>query len=90
MRHGRPPSVSGMTLLELVVGLTVTGVALSAGFGALSLIGERRAQALLAVNAVAGAAAQREALTSWIAGARLMPDETRIQFRGLERRVHYG
>ena len=84
MTRARRASVSGMTLLELVVGLTVTGVALTAGFGALSLIGDRREQALQAVNAVARAAAQREALTSWVAGARLMPDESGPQFRGLD------
>lgn len=74
----------GMTLLELIVGLTITGMAVSAGMAALAALGDRRHQADAAVTIVARAAAQREEIISWLSGARLVPDEGGPQFRGLD------
>jgi type II secretory pathway pseudopilin PulG len=73
-----------MTLLELLVGLTVTGMAVSAGVAALATLGDRRQQADAAVATIARAAEQREEIASWIAGARLVAEEGGPQFRGLD------
>ncbi len=77
-------STRGMTLLELVVGLTVTGLVLSAGFGAVAMLGDRRQQAEAVMNAVTRAANERAQIESWIAGARLVADEGGPDFRGLD------
>ena len=73
-----------MTLLELIVGLTVTGLAVSAGIAALATLGDRRAQADAALARVARAAEQREEIVSWLSGARLVAEEGGPQFRGLD------
>lgn len=83
-RVGLPSSSRGMTLLELVVGLTVTGLVVMAGFGALQMFGDRRQQAEVAMNAVARAANQRAELESWLAGTRLVSEEGGPDFRGLD------
>ena len=77
-------SRSGMTLLELIVGLTITGMSVTAGYGALSTLitnGDRAGQEL---DATLTAAAERRALTQWLSGARLMIDEGSPTFRGLD------
>ncbi len=73
-----------MTLLELVVGLTVTGLVLTAGFGALGVLGDRRQAVEATATAEARAAAERQALVDWLGGARLVADEGGPEFRGLD------
>ena len=75
---------AGMTLLELVVGLTVAGLVLAAGYGAFSSIVDHSERAADASDAEARAAAIREALVSWLAGARLTVEEAGPPFRGLD------
>jgi prepilin-type N-terminal cleavage/methylation domain-containing protein len=61
----------GFTLIEVLVGMVVAALALSAGFAALAFVKERADQAEAAmVPAVAGAGT-RALLTEWLAGARL-------------------
>jgi len=74
----------GMTLLELIVGLTVTGLALTAGFGALGMVGDRRARLEASMNAVARAATLRADIAAWLGDARLVADEGGPNFRGLD------
>jgi type II secretory pathway pseudopilin PulG len=73
-----------MTLLELIVGITVTGLALTAGFGALGMVGDRRARLEASMNAVAHAATLRADLAAWVGDARLVADEGGPNFRGLD------
>jgi len=73
-----------MTLLELVVGLTVTGLVLTAGFGALGVLGDRRQAVERAATAEARVAAERQALVDWLASAQLVADEGGLEFRGLD------
>ncbi len=73
-----------MTLLELVVGLTVTALVLAAGFGAVAMLGDRRAAAAEVVREDARAAAVRWTLTDWLAGARLTVEQSGPAFRGLD------
>jgi len=75
---------SGMTLLELVIGITVTGLALSAGFGALAMLGDRRARLDATMDEVAHAATVRADLTRWLGGAHLLAEEGGPNFRGLD------
>lgn len=74
----------GMTLLELVVGLTITGLVITAGFAVLQVLEDRRAQAEQAMNAVTRAANERAQLAQWIAGAHLTVEEGGPSFRGLD------
>jgi type II secretory pathway pseudopilin PulG len=73
-----------MTLLELLVGLTVTGLALTAGFGALGMVGDRRARLEASMNAVAHAATLRADIVAWLGDARLVAEEGGPNFRGLD------
>jgi prepilin-type N-terminal cleavage/methylation domain-containing protein len=74
----------GMTLLELIVGLTVTALVLTGGFAAVAAIGDRRGQLEAAMDAVARQASARAEIISWVSGATLLADEGGPQFRGLD------
>ncbi len=73
-----------MTLLELVVGLTVTGVTLSAGYGAFTSMVDHRARAADRIEGTARAAEGRRALAEWLENARLVMDQDGPLFRGLD------
>jgi hypothetical protein len=73
-----------MTLLELIVGLTITGTVVTAGYGALASIVDHSAAAEERIDAASRAAAQRRALLDWLEGARLTVDQDGPQFRGLD------
>jgi len=74
----------GMTLLELIVGITVTGMAISAGMAAVAALADRRLQIETAGAETSRAAAERAEIIAWLAGARLMADEGGPQFNGLD------
>jgi prepilin-type N-terminal cleavage/methylation domain-containing protein len=74
----------GMTLLELVVGLTVTGLVLSAGYAAFSSVTDHHARAEAATSAVSRAAAARRTLSRWLEGARLTVEDGGPPFQGLD------
>jgi prepilin-type N-terminal cleavage/methylation domain-containing protein len=80
----RGVSRCGMTLLELIVGLTITGMALSAGYGALASILDHRAAADARIDGLSRSAAHRRTLLSWLEGARLVVDQDGPPFRGLD------
>jgi len=72
----------GFTLIELIVGLTVSALALTAGFAALSFVADRATQAETAtVTALEGVAA-RELLVDWLTGARLQAPGNTGSFQG--------
>jgi prepilin-type N-terminal cleavage/methylation domain-containing protein len=75
---------SGLTLIELVVALTITGLAMSAGYSAFATLADRRQQSTEQADAVMRAAAKRAALVSWLAGARLTIEEDEIIFKGID------
>ena len=80
----RTTSRSGMTLLELVVGLTITGMALSAGYGALASLVDHGDRATRMLDALSRAAAERRALREWLEAARVTVEESGPPFRGLD------
>jgi prepilin-type N-terminal cleavage/methylation domain-containing protein len=61
---------SGFTLIELVVGLTVASLALSAGFATLTFVRERGDQTEEAARAGVAGATQRALLMDWLENAR--------------------
>ncbi len=73
-----------MTLLELVVGLTIAGLAVSTGYAALAGIADHGARAVGVTDATTTAAAKRRLLLAWVRGARLDVDRAGADFRGLD------
>jgi prepilin-type N-terminal cleavage/methylation domain-containing protein len=76
----------GMTLVELVVGLTITGLAFGAGYAAFASLLDHRERADSTTAATAREAAVRHALVSWLAGAVLVAEEHGPTFSGLDGR----
>ncbi|MBP6669024.1 MAG: hypothetical protein KA180_06215 [Gemmatimonadales bacterium] len=79
-----------MTLLEVVVGLTITGVAVSAGYAALATALDHRDRAEAALTAGLEAANIRRELRAWLGGARLTVEEDGPGIRGLDGVVEVG
>lgn len=75
---------SGMTVMELVAGITITGLALAAGYSAFTSVVDHRQRAEQATVAVARDAAIRHSLISWLAGARLPAEESGPAFTGFD------
>lgn len=74
----------GMTLIELLVALTVTGLVIGAGYAAFAAIADRK-QAIDAMTEDAvRAASVRVTLSDWLAGARLDIQSDQEIFRGLD------
>lgn len=90
MMHARVRS--GMTLLELVVALTVGGIALAVGGAAFAFLSDRRAALIADADHEARACAARRAIEQWFAEVRLAPDGQGTPFRGIDgvRRAHAG
>src|SRR4051812_16171812 len=79
----RPRARAGMTLIELIVALTITGLALGSGYSVYATLADRRVLADHQADVIARAVAIRSTLASWIAGARLTVEEDDIVFRSV-------
>jgi prepilin-type N-terminal cleavage/methylation domain-containing protein len=73
-----------MTLLELLVGLAIAGLAVSGGYGALAAFTDQSERALRATGETTVAAAKRRMLVRLLEGARLSVDAVGPIFRGLD------
>lgn len=73
-----------MTLLELVVGITIAGVAMAAGYGALATILDHRERVDTVSQASSVAASQRKLLKEWLEGAHLVVTGSGPAFQGLD------
>jgi prepilin-type N-terminal cleavage/methylation domain-containing protein len=74
----------GFTLMEVIVALVVSSIALAAGFATLSFVDERsRAGEIATVEALEGAAG-RMLLIEWLAGARLNAPGRGGSFQGMD------
>jgi hypothetical protein len=71
-------------LVELVVALTVAGLALAAGYQAFATVSELGDRAIESSDAALRTSAMRQALGSWIQGARLTVEPGGTPFRGLD------
>ena len=69
-----------MTLLELIVALTISGLALGAGYSVYGTLVDRRQIAVHRADETARAAALRETLISWLANSRLTVEQDDIVF----------
>jgi prepilin-type N-terminal cleavage/methylation domain-containing protein len=63
---------TGMTLIELVVGLVITGMVTAAGYGAFASIVDHRDAVRRATVEVERAAALRETLVGWFRGGQVL------------------
>jgi prepilin-type N-terminal cleavage/methylation domain-containing protein len=61
----------GLTLIELLVALAITGLVMSAGYSALSTMVDHRTRVMTSTEAVASGAEKRRMLIDWLRGARL-------------------
>lgn len=61
----------GLTLIELLVALSITGLVMSAGYAALSTMVDHRTRVMAATDAVATGAEKRRMVVDWLRGARL-------------------
>jgi len=73
----------GLTLLELVVALAVTGIALASGHAAFGTLADRRAVEVRRSDVDARAAGVRRTLRDWLADTRLTLDEA-TAFHGFD------
>ena len=74
----------GMTLIELVVALTITGLAVGSGYSAYATLADRRIVADRQADDIARTSAIRSTLASWIAGSRLTIEQDDIVFRDVD------
>jgi prepilin-type N-terminal cleavage/methylation domain-containing protein len=75
---------AGLTLIELLVALVITGMALSGGYGALSWMTETRRRVEETTSATWHAAAVRRTIDAWLAGATLAVTPDVAEFRGID------
>jgi prepilin-type N-terminal cleavage/methylation domain-containing protein len=73
-----------MTLIELLVALTITGLVLGAGYAAFAAIADRKQIIEESTDEAVRAASVRATLTDWLAGARLDIQSSQEVFRGLD------
>ena len=77
MRRLTADSRAGMTLMELVIALLITGMIAAIGAAAFSSVLDNRAAAKVATDAVTSAAATRALLVSWLSSGRFSSDAQR-------------
>jgi prepilin-type N-terminal cleavage/methylation domain-containing protein len=77
-------STAGFTLLELVIGIMIAGMAVTAGYGALATVIDRHLAARETIESASRASTVRSALRDWIGNARLTLDEAAPTFTGLD------
>jgi prepilin-type N-terminal cleavage/methylation domain-containing protein len=73
----------GLTLIELLVALTITGLVMGFGYAALSFMVDHRTRVMASSEEIISAAAKRRMLVSWLRGARV-PIEGDTTFQGVQ------
>jgi prepilin-type N-terminal cleavage/methylation domain-containing protein len=79
----------GFTLVELLVAMTVLGVATAAGYGAFALLLDRRDALVETSEIQRSAAATRALLAEWITHAQLDPLRPGTSFRGVDGEIEH-
>jgi prepilin-type N-terminal cleavage/methylation domain-containing protein len=75
---------SGFTLLELVVALTIGGLAVTAGYEVFATLTGQQARIDRSYAELRQVASVRRTIASWLAGAHLLFEAGEPQFRGLD------
>lgn len=75
----------GLTLLELIVGLTITAMAATTGAGAIGVLLDRRTTAADAVRQTVHATGVRRTISTWLEGVRLIPGDQGRSFQLIDR-----
>jgi prepilin-type N-terminal cleavage/methylation domain-containing protein len=75
---------AGMTLVELLVGLAITGMVTAIAYAAFGTLADHHRRADVAAQAALRESAVRHTLLAWLAGARLTVEEDGPQFRALD------
>ena len=74
----------GFTLLELVIALSISAIAVTTGYGAFAFLVDQRGVTERATRETMRSWGTRETLTEWLAGARLDPQGAlATEFKGL-------
>jgi prepilin-type N-terminal cleavage/methylation domain-containing protein len=73
-----------MTLIELVVAIAITGIAIASGYQAYATISDRRLLASERADSISHAFALRAMLARWLSNARLTVEDDDIVFRGVD------
>ena len=77
-------SRAGLTLIELVVGITVASAVLTAGYAGVTTALDRREQAVAVLDEDLAAASVRASLRSWLRGAQTVPEVSGPLFSGVD------
>ena len=86
VRRRRATAARGMTVVELVVGLTVTALALAAGYATLGTMVDQRARLREEAAETVRAAAVRRAVSDWLGGAYTIGTPMSPAFQLVDRR----
>jgi prepilin-type N-terminal cleavage/methylation domain-containing protein len=81
-------STAGFTLIEVVVGLAVSGIVILTGFTALAAVQARAAHAVEATAAALEGANARATLVDWLSAAALQSSDVGASFQGLDAEEH--
>ena len=73
----------GMTLIELVVALAISGAAIASGYQAFATISDQRSVAAAHADSMARCFALRAMLARWLSNARLTVEEDEVVFRAV-------
>jgi prepilin-type N-terminal cleavage/methylation domain-containing protein len=74
----------GMTLIELTVALSITGLAIGVGYSGFAMLTDRRMEAASRAAETARASAVRRAVQTWLTAARLTIEEDEVLFRAVD------
>ncbi len=78
----------GFTLMEVLIGLTVAGLALTAGFATLGFISDTDKPVDVASALALRGATTRNLLTEWLGEAKLQVGRRGVSFQGLDDEVY--
>jgi prepilin-type N-terminal cleavage/methylation domain-containing protein len=81
---------TGMTLMELTVALSITGMAITGGYSAFATLADRREGAARTTSAMQRDAAARASLVAWVSSARLTIEEDDVVFRAVDGAARVG
>ena len=79
-----PRGEAGLTLLELVVGILITSIAVAGGYASFAALIDHRGRVEAATDRVVRGNSTRTQLATWLASAKLSPEKLEPTFRGLD------